>query len=225
MVYDSDRQKMVLFGGSSNTDVPLTQTWEYSGTDWVQVVLTTTPQARTNAALVYDPVGGQSYLFGGLNGGTYYSDTWVYNGSSWSQVSINGQSPSARALHAMAYDPNDNTILLFGGRTITGSLLADLWRFDPNTVTWTEINDTGPSARFGHSLAYFPEIEAFVLVGGTDDGGDTILDDTWHYLSGTGWIEANPVNTPPAVVYHVVVYDGSREAVILVTNGETWEYK
>jgi N-acetylneuraminic acid mutarotase len=225
MVYDSNREKIVLFGGSTNADVPLSQTWEYSGTDWVQVVLTTTPSARTNSAMVYDPANGETYLFGGLNGGAYYSDTWVYDGSSWSQVTVSGQSPSARALHAMGYDPTNGTILLFGGRSATGSPLNDLWRFDPDTATWTEITDTGPSARFGHSLAYFSNIGAFVLVGGTEDAGDTILDDTWLYLPATGWIDANPATVPPAVVYHVVVYHGGREAIMLVTAGETWEYK
>ncbi len=51
----------------------------------------------------------------------------------WKKL-LPGVSPSARAAHAMAYDPVSKKVVLFGGYDAT-SYLGDTWSFDG--TTWT----------------------------------------------------------------------------------------
>lgn len=125
----------------------------------------------------------------------------------------------------MAYNPDDGTILLFGGRHNSGELLSDLWSYNPDTRTWTQLSDEGPQARMAHSLVYSPALSKVVLVGGVTDNGDRILSDTWHYDTSTGWKDTSDTAAHPKAAYHHLVYDSAEKAIILFTNGETWQYK
>jgi hypothetical protein len=115
--------------------------------------------------------------------------------------------------------------LLFGGRTITGTLLADLWAFDPVSETWTELDSgsgEGPSARMAHSLTYDPDTDKVVLVGGLTNEGDTRLGDTWHYQNDQ-WAEANPATPLPPRAYHQAIY--TNNAIVLFSARQLWRYK
>lgn len=223
MAYDGNNDRMVLFGGSSAADEALGQTWLYDGQEWTQQLTAGSPPARSEHRLVYAANAQKIFLFGGRNGATYYNDVWQYDGANWTQVTVSGTSPAARSLHALAYNPATNTILLFGGRDTAGDLQADTWSFNPATSSWTQLT-SGPSARQGHSLVYDPIQLRMVLVGGVAADGDTLLDDTWSYQEG-GWTNANAIPAAPAGVYHTLVYDSSDNALILFTNGQTWQYR
>jgi hypothetical protein len=60
MCYDSDRHVMVLFGGSTTPNSPLSasgffgDTWEFDGTNWTQRLPVNSPGPRTFANLTYD---------------------------------------------------------------------------------------------------------------------------------------------------------------------------
>jgi hypothetical protein len=229
MVYDDNNNVMLLFGGSDDTDAALAETWTYNTTNdsWTQLTPTTSPPARTYAQMAYTGTGTNTeiYLFGGNDGTTYYNDVWRYDGSDWTQVSTNGTLPTARTHHAIAYNPVNDVILLFGGRDATGSLLADTWQLDlGNNDTWNQITSNGPSARMAHGLAYDPTNSNFVLVGGASNGGDTILNDTWHFEA-SNWVQASPTQAAPNAAYHLLIYDSTNDNIILFTNGETWEYQ
>jgi outer membrane biosynthesis protein TonB len=224
MAYDDVRGVTMLFGGSAADDTALAQTWEYSGTDWLQVFPATSPVSRTYPCMAAAPTG-TIYLFGGNDGEMYYDDLWAYDGETWQAIIPGGPSPPARTLAAMAYDSENDEIYLFGGRSVTGTLLADLWTFDVDSSTWAELHDPGggPPARQAHSLTYDPDAQTIVLVGGVTDGGDTLLADTWHYRG--EWTQAGPLTTLPEVAYHQVVYDSTTHALILFSNGEVWRYE
>jgi hypothetical protein len=229
MVYDDFSDVMLLFGGSDDTDAALAETWTYTASNdtWAQLTPTNSPPACTYAQMVYIGTGTSTkiYLFGGNDGTTYYNDVSLYDGSDWTQISTSGTPPTARTHHAIAYDPGSETILLFGGRDATGTLLADTWQLDLGNDTWTQITSSGPSARMAHGLAYDPTQEVFVLVGGTNNGGDTILNDTWHYDSSSGWVTASPTQSAPNVANHLLVYNSTNDNIILFTSGETWQYQ
>jgi hypothetical protein len=59
MVYDSHRQRMVMFRGS---------TWEWDNLTWAQLSPTVAPQARSRHAMAYDAVRQRTVLFGGWDG-------------------------------------------------------------------------------------------------------------------------------------------------------------
>ena len=63
----------------------------------------------------------------------------------WCQVqatsAINGQGcPLVRSKHAMC-SANDGCIYLYGGKSLLNQTLRDLWRFDPNTNQWKQLNN------------------------------------------------------------------------------------
>jgi PKD repeat protein len=223
--YDRLREVVVLFGGGASDDLAANKTWEFTGTAWLDVSPTTSPLSRTYAAVTADPISGTIYLFGGNQTSAYFNDLWAYDGATWQPITPTGQSPPARTLSAMAYDAHNARLLLFGGRSPTGTVLADLWAFDLTTETWTELNDVGqpPPARQAHTLTYDALNRTVVLVGGADENGDILFDDTWHF--GESWAEAQPATTLPEQAYHQVVYDTTNQRLILVGNGEVWSYE
>lgn len=174
MVYDSQRQRLVLFGGSIGLGF-LSDTWEWNGS-WT-LRATSGPSARSGYAMAYDSQRGKTVLFGGYyyNGShNYPADTWEWNGSAWVLRATSG--PAGRENAAMAYDSQRDKIVLFGGRNSSGSL-ADTWEW--NGSTWTQLVASGPAARYGPAMAFDAIHGNIILVGGL--GGS----DTWT-LGGPG---------------------------------------
>jgi hypothetical protein len=69
MAYDVIRGRIVLFGGESRygTLPTLSDTWEYDGSNWTQLVVSGNPLATYQTALVYDLARRRMLLFGGVN--------------------------------------------------------------------------------------------------------------------------------------------------------------
>jgi hypothetical protein len=113
-------------------------------------------------------------LFGGIDQSTNLDDTWEYDGSTWVLRSI-AISPLARHGAAMAYDPEDGKVVMFGGQGDYD--LGDVWQYD-GTI-WTERTTLGsPSARSGGAMTFDASRGRFVFFGGT--GADYPLDNmTW----------------------------------------------
>jgi uncharacterized repeat protein (TIGR01451 family) len=226
LAYNPLRQVTVLFGGNDATDTALNQTWEYSNTDWVQVFPTTSPLSRTYASLAANPASGAVYLFGGNKAETHLDDLWVYQNGNWLEIQGSGPCPPRRTLAALTYDLDNNRLLLFGGRSATGTPLADLWSFDLMAETWQELaggGEGGPPARMAHTLTYDAAAGNAVLVGGVSGDGDILLNDTWLYRDQTGWMKAATTPTLPEADHHQAVYDG--HAIILFSHGEVWQYE
>ena len=166
---------IILFGGSDESDIAFNQTWVYTDSTWTRLSISG-PFSRTYHSLATAP-DGAVYLFGGNDREMYYNDLWRYANGTWTDITPGGDLPSLRTLAAMTNDFANDRLLLFGGRTVTGTLLADLWAFDLDAGTWQQLDDgggDGPSARMAHSLTYDPDTGNTVLVGGVADaGGDT----------------------------------------------------
>ncbi|MBL8901490.1 MAG: protein kinase [Planctomycetes bacterium] len=80
LVWDEGRERAVLFGGHNGV-LDLGDVWEWDGNEWSQRSLATasTPSARQSGIFVYDPIRGESLLFGGEhNGPGQPADTWVF---------------------------------------------------------------------------------------------------------------------------------------------------
>src|SRR5690606_2342176 len=172
---------------------------------WTALAPAQSPPARTNHALAYDPLAGNSYLFGGNAGSAYFDDLWRYESGAWTQVVISGTAPAARALSALIYDATAGRLLLFGGRDATGAPLADLWAFDTSASVWTELTASGPAARYAHALAYDPASGAAILVGGVADAGDAVFGDAWQFQNGA-WRELEATPFSEGVAYHTLIY-------------------
>jgi len=230
MVYDSARDRVVLFTGRGNPHGEFIQsgTWEFDGSNWVERTSATSPPELIDYALAYDSARGRVVLFGGIEfpfSGTF-TGTWEWDGTSWVDRTP-ATSPSPRSAHAMVYDAARGRVLLFGGGT------ADTWEWDGST--WVELTpDTSPPALAGHAMVYDSLRERVVLFGGVEStsAGEWIArDDTWEW-DGNNWVEVavEPNVRPSARTSHAMAFDSARGCVILFGGSgksgflrDTWE--
>ncbi len=145
MAYDAARGKLVLFGG---LDCPvwgvwgspchaLGDTWEFDGTAWTRPALATGPSARSAHAMTYDPIQHRVLLHGGRDGaGNLLGDLWGFSGTAWTRIDAGAPStvaPSNRSYHAMAVDPADGSVFVYGGAVAGFDCPSEdfaLWRYD-----------------------------------------------------------------------------------------------
>jgi hypothetical protein len=179
MVFEKSTGKVLLFGGEAIFgDNPPADTWEWDpGTGgWSKLAPTTAPSARFDSAMVWDSQRSRAVLFGGMEGGpdgNPQQDTWEWDPahSTWTERTAEGNKPTARYGHAMAYDPGRGVTVLVGGWDIaTGNGLADVWEWDPTTAAWT-LGLTGseanlPTGRWYASLVTDSARNRLVLLAG-----------------------------------------------------------
>jgi len=226
MAYDATRHQTVLFAGNASGQ-PLNDTWAWNGELWTQSE-DIGPSARTGPALAFDSIRERVVLFGGLagDGSTFFADTWEWDGTEWTQMADTG--PSGRQGHAIAFDSKIKRVVLFGGGIVGDSLgrnqpFGDTWSWDG--TEWTQEDETGPSARSFHRLAYDAVRDRVVLFGG--DSSSSILGDTWEW-DGSRWRQV--ADTGPSRAGYGMGFDGSR--VLLFGGlgptgayfGDTWSW-
>jgi hypothetical protein len=132
MAYASG-SKTVLFGGSSKApggaqrSGALGDTWTWNGHSWAVIKAKKSPAARMNAVMDDDWGSeglGNAVLFGGIGRSTTFSDTWLWDGSGW--LELKPASPAtARSAAAGAFDATDGQLVVFGGISAAGKVLAD----------------------------------------------------------------------------------------------------
>lgn len=84
VVYDTDRNVAVLFGGSAEHGTYLDQTWEWDGEKWAERQPETRPAPRGNFSMTYHPILKRTILHGGKNSqGETLSDLWSWDGETW----------------------------------------------------------------------------------------------------------------------------------------------
>jgi hypothetical protein len=151
MVYDPADGYVILFGGTSNfasSGAGLGDTWKFQGGSWTQLSPSVSPSDRYTYGIAYDSSLSSVVLFGGWVPagacGNPVGDTWQFTTGAWVQLSPT-QSPSARQVLMMDYDPNLGGVLLFGGQENPGagpstgcgtpSTDGDSWEFSAQTVS------------------------------------------------------------------------------------------
>ena len=234
MVYDSQRQVCVLYGGVPLTmpemDEAVAETWEWNGSVWHLRADTGNPPPTVGHAMAYDRIQQRAVLYGGAPCkpgacGAYPTYTWEWDGQQWRRVATSG--PPRRLESAMAYDEARQRIVLFGGfNPESGTMYGDTWTWDG--TTWTQLPGAGPSARCAHAMTYDGGRQAVVLFGGSDIfvgvlgvGGLRIAaagspendNSVWEW-DGSRWNQ-HPASQPPARIHHDFVHDRSRNVMIL----------
>jgi hypothetical protein len=229
IAFDAAAGRVLLFGGIGGS--LRGDTWQWDGAAW-SLAAATGPSPRQAAAMAFDSSRARAVLFGG-NDGAARGDTWEWNGSAWSLRSPGGGagSPSARYLHALAYDSARGRTVLFGG--YDGALRADTWEWDGSA--WSlrsagaEGGAGGPSARYMHAMAYLPARGRTVLFGGYDGA---LRADTWEW-DGSAWSLRSPgggAASPSPRSGSAMAYSASRQRVVLfgghdgAYRDDTWEW-
>ncbi|MBV8991996.1 MAG: hypothetical protein JO372_25850, partial [Solirubrobacterales bacterium] len=185
------------------------------------------PGARFGHAIAYDSLRARCVLFGGSDGQSVLGDTWEWDGSYWTQYADFG--PPPRSATAAAFETfaggTQGRVVLFGGTGADGSALGDTWTWDGSY--WTQVADSGPSARRGHVLVFDFGRGRTVLFGGSADGA--LTGDTWEWDGGS-WQRALAREAPPPRELAGGAYGGNRTMVFGGTGaggailGDTWEW-
>jgi Kelch motif len=188
-VYDTERRRMVMYGGQDGQRRWITDTWEFDD-KWHGTPTPAGPGPRAQHAMAYDSRRRRTVLFGGLGlDGRYTPDTWEWDGRTWTKVAADG--PAPRGQHAMTFDAAHGVTVLFGGDTglATGNAQAlsdETWTW--GGVEWVRRAPTSrPSPRALHAMAYDAGRHTVVLFGGGDAA--TPRADTWEW-DGEHWKQA-----------------------------------
>ncbi|MFT5130365.1 MAG: hypothetical protein ACI8W8_003996, partial [Rhodothermales bacterium] len=227
MVFDSNRNVIVLFGGDNGTTA-LADTWEYDGSDWSQAQAGAGPEARAGHAFAFDSIRRVAVLFGGTGPAGLFNDTWEYdgNGSEWRKIQRDNV-PEPRKNGTLSYDPSRFQAVLFGGEGAANSL-NDTWIYDG--TDWSPRTPANaPSPRSRHGMTYDSDRKLIVLFGGL---GANELNDTWVF-NGTTWALLNTDTAPPIRADAGIAYDpGPGRSLTVLFGGvssdeelnDTWEF-
>jgi MYXO-CTERM domain-containing protein len=197
MVYDSARNRAVLFGGDDSASAYLSDTWEWDGASW-SLRATTGPTARRDFAMAYDSDRNRTVLYGGQNAQPALDDTWEWDGYGWTQ-SCTGCVPGQRYGHSMAYDAVGKKTVLFGGYNAASTALNSTYAW--NGTTWTMVSSPAITARAYAAMSWDPTNGRVLLFGGR--AGASVFNDTWTF-NGTTWSSVAS-STIPAARYGAVL--------------------
>ena len=183
LVYDSYRDKLIVFGGSPAPGKVNKETWEWDGALWKKFE-GTSPEGRQAFAMVYDESRKKTVLYGGMGATpeTMYDETWEFDGKSWQKISVPGPGPRVSA--GYAYDNDKKVLILFGGMTKNG-FTNDTWSYDGKE--WKQLSSEGPQKRAMGYLVYDKERKKVLMFGGRL-GWPNDANDTWEW-DGTKWKE------------------------------------
>jgi hypothetical protein len=149
--------------------------------------------------------------------------TWKFAAEQWS-VLRTPHTPSPRYGEAMAYDPADGVVLLYGGISWAfQTVLDDTWIF--NGSDWTPANlsaRTAPPPLTYASMAYDGRDSAMILFGGASNCSPSCwgLNETWEFQLGN-WSRLLTAgsDTPPGRCEAAMAYDTTDSEIVLMGSG------
>ncbi|MCC6574741.1 MAG: choice-of-anchor D domain-containing protein [Planctomycetes bacterium] len=191
VVYDSNSQRMIVFGGQTASGGSVNDLWELdlSTLAWQQLTPAGgPPTARQSAAVCYDATPGAERLLmhggntnSGLNGESWVLDLSTRYSEAWTQLNP-GAGPAARQGHGAVYNSVLQQFVIFMGST--GTRKDDVWAMDLSggigTESWIDITPAAgppaPSARY--LFGYASDAAGLtVFVQGGDAG--SLMNDLW----------------------------------------------
>jgi uncharacterized repeat protein (TIGR02543 family) len=236
MIYDSLRDRIVIFGGVGNgvhNDV-----WELtlSGTPtWNEILPAgTVPSVRAYHTAIYDAARDQMLVFGGYDydGGGDLAEVRIltFAGTpTWSLMTPTGTPPSARSFHSAVYDGPRNRMVIFGGYSGSASTPQnDTWALSlSGSGTWSEITPNGgpPAIRYGHTAIVDAPRNRMLVFGGFFDDEPYVHQDVWSlsFTNPIKWTQLSPTGpTPVPAPYFASIYDSVRQRMLSFSADEFW---
>jgi hypothetical protein len=181
-IFDSRRDRMVVFSGEARYRPAPNDTWANSlptGT-WTRLATSgESPSNRLTAEGVYDSKGDRFFLFGtDAYRAPAPHELWVLAlgdlSATWQRVTTAGDPPPSRRGSSLVYDPVRDRLLLFGGFDFTSGIdiaaYNDVWSLslDESPPRWSQLHTLGqtPVPRAFHSAAYDPIDDRMIVFGG-----------------------------------------------------------
>lgn len=146
---DPARGVVVLFGGTNTGQysVPsMGDTWEWTGTAWMQRLASGGPPARSYHAMYFDPFRRRTVVWAGRDPAGGRNDTWEWDGSTWSQTAPLAL-PAPRTESGVAFDRGRGRLVMVGGEAKT-----DSWEYVTANPAALEVLGSGCAGPAGTPL-------------------------------------------------------------------------
>jgi hypothetical protein len=133
MAYDARRDRVVLFGGDTETSGRLDETWEFAGDSWLSPAPPRNPPGRSGAYMTFHAGRGRVLLWGGEthDPGRWGrpGDLWEWDGMEWWPVPTE-TAPQLERGGALVYDSNQRIALLVGLWSTRNDVVGELpWTY------------------------------------------------------------------------------------------------
>jgi hypothetical protein len=247
LVYDSNAQRLVMFGGYDLNWNRLNDIWEYDGAAraWTEVTPLTgaQPPPRSGQAMAFDSARNVVVLFGGLNFAAtdFLADTWEWStiSKTWTNVTP-ASSPTKRQGARLVYDGATGQTLLIGG-VDNQKYFDETWAW--RSGAWTRLSGgsvgrpllgrTFPGAAYD---SVRNRITVFGGIGRQVDGaltGATVdFNDTWESADGITWTNVTPPGSPAGRGWTQLAYDNVNQRMVMFggfslagfSYGDTWSF-
>ena len=244
MIYDPVDQRIILYGGAVWDDeyTFYGELWSYdTGTNtWSEIEAANKPPPRFNAMFTYISGRHQIFLFGGFAGNGRVADTWIYDieSSTWTELDPPDH-PNQRSDSSIAYDPDNDVIILFSGYRRDEVKTRETWVYTFEDDNWVEMgSDTSPFHQYGHYMIFVPEKGQLLMYPGhwsIVSEGVTVNHgfggNIWEYdYEEDQWIENLSISSPPGRYWGNLAYDSNRNRLVLFGGhgardfDDTWAY-
>ncbi|HYF15039.1 MAG TPA: kelch repeat-containing protein [Phycisphaerales bacterium] len=225
--YDPVGQKTVMYGGGFLMRPGIVQsvsagTWTFNGSTWAPMTVTGTPPPAWYATMVHDSARRRMVLYGGRTAGgadNAADHIWEFDlaTSAWiDRTATPSSPPGRRSMHAAAYDPVAQRMVVYGGLNQNNVRLGDTWLYDGVSGDWTNVSPPGPTpgVRSDAAMVFDASRGVTVLFGGQT--GTQVDNATWEW-NGSAWSNVTPATgNPTARRRHALLYDPIEERVLLV---------
>ena len=196
MAYDSQSDRVILFGGSGSDE---TWAYDFDNNSWTKMEPAAGPSSRNKHAMAYDAESDRIVLFGGGAGASLpppssalRDETWAYdyNTNTWTNMTP-AMGPDPRFAHSMAYDGESDRVILFGGgvETVLDNS-NETWAYDFDNNSWTKMEpDTNPTISITSPAEGSNLASTSVTVSGTASD-DVAVEEVELSTDGTNWVLA-----------------------------------
>lgn len=203
MIYDKEREALVVFGGKNDKGELLNDLWNWDGHSWKRIS-DGGPEKRQSHRMVSLSEGDGLFLFGGSNiYGSPLGDSWLFKDGAWTEIS--GKGPPGRLQHTMCFDLRNKKVILFGGFTKIENqkhVYGDTWEWGQSTG-WKLVANNSGLARDHHAMSFDTCTNTAILFGGYNGGylGETLgwTGESWEVLSESG---PSPRAGKPGLIFH-----------------------
>lgn len=197
----------LLFGGFSRA-TRFNDTWrfDFASEGWTELATTgTVPAKRCLHASVFIASKSELLMFGGIAGGgnqagDFFGDTHVLTVTTGTWARIEGAGPSAREGAVMIYSREADAVFLWGGKAFD-HYPTELWRFDVDGRTWSEVATSGDEPVGREDPTYFWDESRgrlSIFSGRNDNDPLVLFDDGFEVDPVAGvWARIDTETMPP----------------------------
>ncbi len=202
--YDTATGQFIMYGGYAPFETgpgdPDAQTWQWTGTNWVQLSPVATPPAGY-CAMTYDPGARELVMLvteiftpasAADNGANNVLETWTWNGANWTRT---GDLPSSTsAVSSLTFDTDTGSDITYiqqitDCRASSCPEIDQTWSFDGSAWSQTSTNTLQAGGIVG--TVEDTATHQLVMFGGLPRNANTRQPTTWVY-AGPGSSAASP---------------------------------